>query len=259
MKLEEKNEDILEAAQPFFFKGTGERGALLIHGFSGSPVSLRRLGKFLVQKGISAYGVRLAGHGTTLENFAQSDYRDWQESARLGFLKLKENYQKVYIIGSSFGGNLAFNLSLCYPSAVKKIVTIGTPISIRSHHINRIIIPKIKYFKKYHKKSWLVKLKNNSIKKEASAKKIPLGSINQFLKFIEEFTKKELPKVTVPTLIVHSKKDIIIPIRSARYIYENIGSREKELVWLEKSYHDPLMDYPKDDLLERIYQFLINE
>lgn len=60
---------ILAGAEPFFLPG-GEKGVLLIHGFTGLPAELLLMGEALNKQGFTVLGVRLAGHGTTVEDMS---------------------------------------------------------------------------------------------------------------------------------------------------------------------------------------------
>jgi len=53
-----------DAVRPWHL-GEGRRGALLIHGFAGTPPELRRLGEVLASAGFRCHAPVLPGHGTT--------------------------------------------------------------------------------------------------------------------------------------------------------------------------------------------------
>jgi carboxylesterase len=259
MKIVENEDQVIESGKAFNYNGGGDSAVLLIHGFTGNPYSMRILGTYLADRGVDAFGVRLAGHGTDVESLARTDYRDWQESVRVAFNQVKEKYKSISVVGLSFGGNLAFNLSRCYPETIDKIVTIGTPVVLKKQKLNRYVVPYIKRFKKFYKKEWVKDMKSDTEFMQRTYDRIPLDSYASFIYFINNFTKSELPHVNVPTLVIHSKDDVVIPPESAQLIYEMLGSKEKELFWLENSYHDPLVDEVTDSLLEKIYQFLIKK
>ena len=66
---------IMEGAEPFFLPG-GSTGVLLIHGFTGLPAELVMMGRYLQQRGCTVLGVRLAGHGTTVEEIGRASCRE---------------------------------------------------------------------------------------------------------------------------------------------------------------------------------------
>ena len=54
-------------AQPFFFP-EGEHAVLLMHGFTGSPAHMRKLGEALHARGFAVRGILLPGHGGVPED-----------------------------------------------------------------------------------------------------------------------------------------------------------------------------------------------
>ena len=93
---------ILEGAEEFDL-GSGRTGALLVHGFTGSPQSMRGLGEFLADKGLRVSGLRLPGHGTTWQDLGTRRSEEWSETVRMGFEKLAAECDEVFLVGLSFG------------------------------------------------------------------------------------------------------------------------------------------------------------
>lgn len=58
-------------------------GALLLHGLSDSPYSLRSIGQILVEEGYYVVGLRVPGHGTMPGALTEIDVRDWRETVAL--------------------------------------------------------------------------------------------------------------------------------------------------------------------------------
>ncbi|WP_390479735.1 alpha/beta hydrolase, partial [Frankia casuarinae] len=54
---------VLPGAEPFEFEG-GSVGVLLVHGFTGSPGSMRPWGEYLSAVGLTVSCPLLPGHGT---------------------------------------------------------------------------------------------------------------------------------------------------------------------------------------------------
>ena len=69
-------------------------------------------------------------------------------------------------------------------------------------------------------------------------------------------TAEALPRVTAPALVIHSHGDAGVPDANAEYIYANLGSAQKELVWLERSGHILPEEIERDVVLERIGAFV---
>ncbi len=49
--------------------------------------------------------------------------------------------------------------------------------------------------------------------------------------------RQALPKIKVPVLLVHSRQDGGVPPDNMTTIYEHLGSKDKEMLWLDNSGH----------------------
>ena len=68
-------------ARPFFFP-EGEHAVLLMHGFTGSPAHMRKLGEALHARGFAVRGILLPGHGGVPEDVRGVRWQDWLLAAR---------------------------------------------------------------------------------------------------------------------------------------------------------------------------------
>src|SRR3989442_11103343 len=78
---------ILPGAEPFRFDG-GPIGALLQHGFTGCPASMRPFGEWLADQGMTVIGPRLPGHGTSWEDLEGTTWQDWEGEAEAALAEL---------------------------------------------------------------------------------------------------------------------------------------------------------------------------
>ncbi len=74
------------------------------------------------------------------------------------------------------------------------------------------------------------------------------------LTFIKR-AQRALPQITAPMLIMHGRNDHTVHPSNANYIHDHVSSDDKELVWLERSYH-VVTDYDKDHVFERTLGFI---
>jgi carboxylesterase len=93
---------ILPGAEPFLLPGS-KKGALLIHGFTGSPSEMRLLGEHLHRENYTVLAPRLAGHGTTPEDMACTSWRHWYGSG----------LDAYPFLAAPSGGNFLVWLFLC--------------------------------------------------------------------------------------------------------------------------------------------------
>ena len=65
-----------------------------------------------------------------------------------------------------------------------------------------------------------------------------------------------LPSITTPALILQSTEDHVVPPENGPHILEKLGGEDKELVWLENSYHVATLDNDADLIAERSVRFI---
>jgi alpha-beta hydrolase superfamily lysophospholipase len=90
-------------------------GALLIHGLTDGPYSMRAIASHLVGEGYYALSLRLPGHGTVPAGLAESGSADWNAAVRLGVRHVRArigNDRPLVIVGYSNGGAMAVRYAL---------------------------------------------------------------------------------------------------------------------------------------------------
>lgn len=90
-------------------------GALLLHGLTDSPYSLRALGASLGARAIRVVGLRLPGHGTAPSGLLTFEVEDMEAVVRMAMLDLRATLgpdKPIYIVGYSNGAALAVSYSL---------------------------------------------------------------------------------------------------------------------------------------------------
>jgi len=219
-------------ALPFYWEQDNDTACLLIHGFTGSPSDLRMMGGYLKEKGYGISGLLLPGHGTIPEDMLKTTWFDWYRAVEEEYLKLKEKYKNVIPVGFSMGGLLSLHLASCH--SVAGFITLSAPIFLGNRRA--YLAPLLKLFNSYHDTYPVDEWEKEIEEGKFYYNRIPLNSLNSLLGLIRK-VKRELPGITPPVLIMQSWLDGTVNPKSAQYIYDRLGSRDKRLVWLEKSGH----------------------
>ncbi|MBW6463654.1 MAG: alpha/beta fold hydrolase [Bacillota bacterium] len=240
----------MPGAEPFFYK-SGRVGCLLIHGISGSPQVFRSIGKYLSSEGVSALGVLLKGHGTRLEEMHSCTHEDWITSAMEGLTQLEKYCTRVFCAGLSMGGVLSLRLASLYPERVKGVITICTPYQLRALKFR--LVPPMKYLiKKIAGRPPSIN-DPEAVEINYGAHSIP--ATHELIK-LTALVRQDLPNIKQPALIFGARQDKTVDSRDAGLIYGQIGSDEKELIWLENSQHVAPLDYDRFQLQEKILEFI---
>lgn len=96
--------------QAFRFEA-GPAGALLIHGFMGTPAEMIPLGRAFADAGISAWGPLLPGFGADIARLSQMREADWLTAAAEALAALSEEHAPIVLLGFSMGAAVAINLA----------------------------------------------------------------------------------------------------------------------------------------------------
>src|SRR3954467_9346114 len=78
---------IMPGAEPWSADG-GPNGALVLHGFTGNPNSMRGVADALAAAGFAVELPLLPGHGTSVEDMLTTDFTDWAATAEAAYLDL---------------------------------------------------------------------------------------------------------------------------------------------------------------------------
>lgn len=90
-------------------------GALMLHGLSDSPYSMRALSELLRDQGIYVLALRLPGHGTAPSGLVHARWEDFAAATRIGVRHVRSRIGPrlpLYIVGYSNGAALAVEHSL---------------------------------------------------------------------------------------------------------------------------------------------------
>lgn len=240
---------IMSGAESFFFKGTNEKAVLLLHGYTGAPSEMRLLGEYLNSKGFTVKCVLLPGHGTTPEDLNETTTDDWYAEAERVCCELLSSHFKVMVAGLSMGGLLTIRIASQLP--IERAAILAAPIYLQDKRVP--LFPILKYFIKY-----LPKQKRNyheAAKYNVAYDKMPTKPIGSILQMIKTAKAEYIPKIEIPCLIMQSKIEHTVAPKSAQYIYDNIKSKVKKLVWFEHCGHILTLDNEREKVFELVGEF----
>lgn len=223
-------------AAPFAADGHGI-GVLLIHGFTGSPASMRAWATHLAEEGFTVRLPRLPGHGTTWQEMNQTRWSDWYAEVAQGLSELRASCDEVFVAGLSMGGCLALRLAEERADDVSGLVLVNP--SIAASNASLRAVPVLKHF------IGSLDGLTNDIKKagvdELGYGRTPLRALDS-LRALWRVTRADLAKVTAPLLIFRSFEDHVVEPLSTHVITQQVSSRDVTERILDDSYHVATLD-----------------
>ena len=241
---------LMPGADPFAFDG-GPVGILLVHGFTGSPQSMRPWGEFLGAAGLTVRCPLLPGHGTRWQDMNATSWRDWHGAADAALRDLQRTCDTVFVMGLSMGGTLTLRLAEEHGSAVAGLVTVNA--SLTTDRRDAALTPFVS------KLVASVKGIGSDIKapgvSEVAYDRVPLKAFVS-LRELWAVTRADLHRVVRPVLAFRSVTDHVVEPSSGRALLAGATSCTVEEVLLANSFHVATLDNDKETIFEGSLAFV---
>ncbi len=227
---------VVPGAEPYAADG-GPVGAVLVHGFTGSPASMRPWGEHLAAAGLTVRVPRLPGHGTRWQDLNDTTFEDWYAEAERAFDELRGRCERVYVGGLSMGGTVAVALAerrageLTGVLLVNPSLTTGDPRARLLPLVARFLpsMPPI----------------GNDIKKagvtEGAYDRLPTRGALSLAK-AWPLVLADLAKITDPLLVYRSTEDHVVPASSVDRLVAGATNTTVDVRALANSYHVATLD-----------------
>jgi esterase/lipase len=232
---------VMPGAEPFAFPGgdgpDGRTGVLLVHGFTGTPMSMRPWGEHLAAEGFAVRCPLLPGHGTRWQDANASTHDQWTSTVDNAFDELVATCDRVFVAGLSLGGTLATRLAEVRPDDVAGVVLVNP--ALLTQRVDAKLLPMLARITP----SWAPIA--SDIKKpgvtELAYPKLPTRAMMQ-VRALWSLTRADLARVTAPVIVFHSVEDHVVEPVNSEILLAGIGSSDKTEVLLEDSYHVATLD-----------------
>lgn len=229
----------------------GKIGVLVIHGFGGSPVSVRPWAQSFNNSGYSVSVPRLPGHGTNWQDLNSTAAADWFAVIEKSFTNIKAKSDHVFVAGFSNGGALALRLAQIRGSEIEGLMLLN-PI-IHDRRIFMKLLPIIRLFVPSLKSgpSDIAK-PNPPIHSYRTTAMHALYSARKFWQIVE----RDLYLIDLPLMIGYSINDHVVDPENSETIIDNVMSVDIREIIFEKSFHNVSLDYDSEILNEESGQFI---
>jgi carboxylesterase len=252
---------IIAGAEPFELVHADAHApaVLLLHGGGDTPQTLRYLASYLYDRGYDVQVPLLPGHGRTLGEFSRVTADDWLRAARSAYREVTAKHEWVAIAGLSMGGAIAVQLAAELPSlpalallapyfAMPRYIAIAArlspvwaPVAPFVRAIDPSAAPSI------HDRAEAARSLGYGV--------FTPGALRALHRTVVRAIAL-LPNVKAPTLMIQSREDNRVSPPAAQRAFDRIGTPDKELVWLSGAGHVITVDYGREQIFERVVDFL---
>ncbi len=261
----------------YYLNPEGRESVLLIHGLTGTPAEMKPIAQRLARKGFSVMCPALAGHCGSVANLDKSRWQDWYGGIAQSFEALKAQHSRVYVAGLSMGALIALLLAKEHGERIDGLCLLSTTFFYDGWNIphirRKLLLPivlntPLKYFMHWNEKPpYGIKCERTRAmvhavleKRDAQASEKVGIFRTSALTLLENnrlisATKKVLPQVSAPTLIIHSTEDDTASLKNAYYVSRRIASKTVESFFVDDTYHVLTLDKRRADVANRMVAF----
>ncbi|CAB5238969.1 unannotated protein [freshwater metagenome] len=240
--------------EDFSAAGSGKHakiGILLVHGFTGSPSSMRPWAEYMNRFGFTVRVPRLPGHATDPHDLNKITWQEWPQKVESELEELQKTCEKIFIFGLSMGGGLTLLITELHVKDIAGIVLVNPMI-----HIPRLgpTLAKVMSVVRPMRATVGNDIKRKNVS-EYGYDALPMVGIYELTKMLK-ITRAGLKKVDVPVLLFHSAEDHVLPVSNTEIILSEISSVKKSRVELVNSYHVATLDHDNDLLFANSLTFV---
>ncbi|HKL61586.1 MAG TPA: lysophospholipase [Acholeplasma sp.] len=235
----------------------------IVHGIAEHSKRYTHVAKFLNDSGYSAVTFDLRGHGESDGKRGYiNKYETFLEDIHVLFHKYKSDHVKNVLLGHSMGGLITHLYMIDYDDFDMSIISAAPSNFISDVLILRLI--GFRYFGFINKKNELSYGKLSHVKQVEDRymsdplvlKKFSIRLIGEMFVRGVRYLKNNLYMSRKPILLLHGKKDKIVPYQFTENVYDSLITKDKTLKLYEDDFHEILNEYDKDVVLTDIKEWL---
>jgi len=230
----------------------GPTGVLVLHGFTGSPQSMRPLAVRFAEEGHSVELPVLPGHGTKIEDMVPTRFDDWYRAAAAAYAELAGRCKRMVVVGLSMGGTLATILAIENDPAALILINpqVAPPPETVVDVIRGLVAEGV---------ATIPAIGGDIAKENTEELAYAATPVKALMSFIErcQTLGDQLGGVTCPVLLFTSAEDHVVDPVSSDALAAGV-SGPVERVTLERSFHVATLDHDAKLIEDRASAF-INE
>ncbi len=261
-----------------FFLPGDKNLCFLIHGLTGTPKEMSSIAQRLNKQGFSVAGPLMVNHDKSISCLKKTTWAQLYNSVRSEFIKYADDYENIFVAGLSFGALIGILLAHEFPNKVKALNCFSPTLFYDGwgNPKSRIFLPLVyktpfKYWL-YFKEEYPYGLKNERLRSKVESfykdaklfdyskvhlygyPVIPVSCIYQN-SLLAKKVISILKDIRTPIQLLQARDDDVTSPKNSYCIYNRVSSQEKEIIFLENSYHIITADQERGIVAEKTIAF----
>jgi carboxylesterase len=243
---------VMPGCEPWSHTAGSTLGVVVLHGFTGTPASVRGLAEAVAGAGYDVELPRLPGHATAIDDMVGTRWSDWAAEVADVTGRLATRVPAIAVVGQSMGGTLALSAALADPS-IAGLVCVNPPTRLRDHDTMAMLDDFLDDGIR------VVPGGESDIAdpdgSDAAYTDTPLAALRSLLHDGIAPITDRFGELTMPLRLFTSRNDHVVPPGDSEHLAATYGG-PVEHTWLERSFHVATRDYDRDLVVSETLRFL---
>lgn len=228
----------------------GSRGALVLHGFTGNPSSMRGVAQAFAAAGYHVELPRLSGHGTTIDDMLTTGWADWTADVEAAYQRLAQRADRIVVAGLSMGGSLTLWTGAEHPE-VDGLICVNPATTPQASEIIEMVNETLETGTEVMPGIGSDIADPDVV--EISYEGTPLRPLLSFMDGLAELMKRYV-EMSMPLRLFTSRQDHVVEPVESEHLVEHYGG-SVEHTWLERSYHVATQDFDRELIVTEAVAF----
>ena len=248
-------------------KGVPQATLVICPGFNAHSGQYARAAEEFAERGFAVTAVDLRGRGKSDgERFYVENIGDYVSDLSLTIESARDRHPNlaIYLLGHSAGGVTAASYALDHQDRIAGLIcedfafrVFAPDVALKliegaSHIAPHAHVLKLKMEDFSRDPEWVTKLNADPLTKDENQPAETVAALAR----ADERLDREFSRITLPVLILHGTADRVTRPEGSEQFYRDAGSSDKTLKLYEGSYHDPLNDLDRGQVLDDIVAWI---
>jgi len=232
----------MPGCEPLSHVAGSATGVVVVHGFTGTPWSVRGIAEAMVAAGLDVELPRLPGHGTTVDDMLTTGWPDWSGEVARARAAVAERCDRVVLVGQSMGATLVLASAVADPD-LAALVCINPLVRSRTQDELDLIDGLLEdgFEVAPGEGSDIADPDSSDISYDGT----PLRPLRSLLVEGVVPIEHRFAGLTMPLRLFTSRQDHVVPPADSEHLAGTYGG-PVEHTWLERSFHVATRDFDRD-------------